>query len=59
MLAGTGLYRRYMEHQRRVHTLALSYAGELSVTVVADPDQVPDLPVPSHALQAELDASTR
>lgn len=95
LLAVTGLYRRHMEHQRRIHTLvsnvrgpdrsltvagvpvaavipisvgeagnltvsfvALSYAGELTVTV-ADPDRVPDLPVLSHALQAELDALTR
>jgi len=42
-----------------VSFVALSYAGEFTVTVVADPDRVPDLPVLSHALQAELDALTR
>jgi hypothetical protein len=36
--------------------VAFSYAGTLSVTVVADPDTVPDLPVLGEALQAELDA---
>jgi hypothetical protein len=35
--------------------LALSYAGTLTVTVVADPDRVPDLPVLGRALQRELD----
>jgi diacylglycerol O-acyltransferase len=38
---------------------ALSYAGELTVTVVADPDRCPDLPVLAAALQAELDTLTR
>ena len=33
----------------------LSYAGTLSITVVADADHVPDLPVLVAALQAELD----
>lgn len=37
---------------------ALSYAGTLSVTVVADPDHVPDLAVLAEALQAELDTLT-
>jgi WS/DGAT/MGAT family acyltransferase len=39
-----------------VHFVALSYAGVLTVTAVADPDHVPDLPVLVSALQAELDA---
>jgi hypothetical protein len=34
---------------------ALSYAGTLTVTMIADPDRVPDLPVLAAALQAELD----
>ncbi|MDX8052339.1 wax ester/triacylglycerol synthase family O-acyltransferase [Lentzea sp. BCCO 10_0798] len=34
---------------------ALSYAGTFTITVVADPDRVPDLPVLTAALQAELD----
>jgi diacylglycerol O-acyltransferase / wax synthase len=37
-----------------VQFVALSYAGTLTVTVVADPDQVPDLAVLTDALQAEL-----
>jgi len=36
---------------------ALSYAGTLSITVVADPDHVPDLPLLAAALQAELAAA--
>jgi WS/DGAT/MGAT family acyltransferase len=35
----------------------LSYAGTLSITVVADPDHVPDLPLLAAALQAELAAA--
>jgi len=38
---------------------ALSYAGTLSITVVADPDHVPDLPLLAAALQAELAADGR
>ena len=34
----------------------LSYAGTLSITIVADPDHVPDLPFLVAALQAELAA---
>jgi diacylglycerol O-acyltransferase / wax synthase len=34
---------------------ALSYADAFTVTVVADPDHVPDLHVLTEALQAELD----
>jgi diacylglycerol O-acyltransferase len=41
-----------------VNFVALSYAGTLTVTVTADPDRVPDLPVLAAALQAELDALT-
>jgi diacylglycerol O-acyltransferase / wax synthase len=36
--------------------VALSYAGTLTVTIVCDPDAVPDMPVLVEALQAELDA---
>jgi diacylglycerol O-acyltransferase / wax synthase len=38
-----------------LHVVALSYAGTLTVTVVADPDRVPDLPTLTAALQSELD----
>ncbi len=37
---------------------ALSYAGVLAVTVVADPDAVAELPDLSAALQTELDSLT-
>jgi WS/DGAT/MGAT family acyltransferase len=37
----------------------LSYAGVLDVTVVADPEHCPDLPVLLQALQHELDELTR
>ena len=37
---------------------ALSYAGRLVVTVVADPGRCPDLPTVAHALQRELDLLT-
>ena len=39
-----------------VSFLALSYAGTLTVTVIADRDAVPDLPDLAAVLQAELDA---
>jgi diacylglycerol O-acyltransferase len=92
VLARLGLYRLYMSHQHRLHTLvsnvrgprgrirvaggpvaeiipfsvgetgnltvqlvALSYADTLTVTVVAEPDRVPDLPFLATVLQAELD----
>nr|MDQ2709679.1 WS/DGAT domain-containing protein [Actinomycetota bacterium] len=95
LITAAGLYRLYLNHQRRLHTLvsnvhgpdrpltlfgasiaaivpvsvaeagnltvnflALSYAGTLTVTVVADPDRVSDLPVLVRALQVELDALT-
>jgi diacylglycerol O-acyltransferase / wax synthase len=95
VFAAAGLYRLYMNHQRRLHTLvsnvhgpdrpltlagapiesvipvsvaeagnltvtfvALSYADTLTVTIIADPDRVPDLPVLTAALQTELDALT-
>jgi len=35
--------------------LALSYAGTLVVSVIADPDRLPDLPILVSALQTELD----
>jgi WS/DGAT/MGAT family acyltransferase len=41
-----------------VSFVVLSYAGILTITVVADPDHVPDLPILTTALQAELDALT-
>lgn len=34
---------------------ALSYASTLTVTVIADPDHLPDLPLLVAALQDELD----
>nr|BFE79283.1 hypothetical protein GCM10020093_018840 [Planobispora longispora] len=37
---------------------ALSYAGTFTVSVLVDPDNVPDLPVLVAALRAELDALT-
>jgi WS/DGAT/MGAT family acyltransferase len=37
---------------------ALSYAGTLVVTVIADPDRCPDLPMLAALLQDELDAVT-
>jgi diacylglycerol O-acyltransferase / wax synthase len=95
-LAGRlGLLRRYMAHQRRMHTMVssihgpdeqvaiggaavvsivplvsaetgnvtvsfdvLSYAGALTITAVADPDAVPDLPDLVGALRSELAALT-
>ena len=94
-IAGLRLYRVYLNHQRRFHTLvsnvkgpnamvsiggvpvrelvgvsvaesgnvavnflALSYAGTLTVTIVAEPNLVPDLPELASLLQAELDALT-
>jgi diacylglycerol O-acyltransferase len=36
----------------------LSYAGTLTITAVADPDHVPDLPILTRALQAELASIT-
>jgi len=41
-----------------VNFVALSYAGSLIVTIVAEPDLVPDLPELASLLQAELDALT-
>lgn len=35
---------------------AISYAGRLAVTVLCDPDRVPDRELLARALQAELDA---
>lgn len=93
--ARLGLLRRYMTHQRRLHTMVssihgpddrisvggstvtsivplavaetgnvrisfdvLSYAGTLTITAVADPDAVPDLPALAAALRAQFDALT-
>jgi WS/DGAT/MGAT family acyltransferase len=93
VLAAAGLYRWYMDHQRRFHSLvsnvpgpdrplsfngapisaivpvgvgdagnvvvsflALSYAGTLTVTVIADPDALPELADVTAVLQAELNA---
>jgi WS/DGAT/MGAT family acyltransferase len=90
--AVAGLYRWYLNHQHRFHTLvsnvpgpdrrlafdglpiseivpvgvgdsgnvvvsflALSYAGTLTVTVIADPDALPQLSDVTAVLQAELD----
>jgi WS/DGAT/MGAT family acyltransferase len=96
LIAAAGLYRRYMNRQRRLHllvsnvpgprepvtlggvpvtaavplgvgeagnltvtALALSYAGTLTVTLIVDPDHVPDLDLLARALQGELDGYTR
>jgi hypothetical protein len=93
LLARAGLYRRYIEHQHRFHTLvsnvpgphdrlafggvpiraivpvsvgdsgnvalsflALSYHDVLTVTLIADPDAVPELSDLAAMVQAELDA---
>jgi WS/DGAT/MGAT family acyltransferase len=42
-----------------VTVLALSYAGALTVTLVADPDRVPELDLLARSLQAELDDLVR
>jgi WS/DGAT/MGAT family acyltransferase len=89
--ARLGLLRRYMTHQRRMHTMVssihgpdehitvgggtvgsivplasaetgnvrisfdvLSYAGTLTITVIADPDAVPDLPGLAATLAKQL-----
>jgi hypothetical protein len=41
-----------------VQFVALSYADQLTVTAVADPEQAPDLDVLVGALQHELDRAT-
>ncbi len=41
-----------------VNFVALSYAGSLTVTIVAEPDHVPDLAELASLLQSELDALT-
>ena len=92
LLARLGLYQRFIERQRLIHTFtsnlrgpaapltifgcpisallplsaatgnvtvafaALSYAGTLAITVVADPDACPDLDVVPAALAAEFTA---
>jgi diacylglycerol O-acyltransferase / wax synthase len=40
------------------YLMGQSYAGTLTITVIADPDHVPDLSVLAAALQAELDMLT-
>ena len=42
----------------RVSFDVLSYAGTLAITVIADPDTVPDLPDLAIALGTELNAMT-
>lgn len=90
LLAATGLYRRFIDRQRLIHTFVtnlrgpesslsfagcpvtsiiplsaatgnvtvsfavLSYAGSLTVTLIADPDTCPDLPELRDALAEEL-----
>lgn len=90
LLARAGLYQRFIERQRLIHTFVtklrgpeeplamfgcpitsiiplgvatgnvtvafavLSYAGTLAVTIIADPDAVPDLPALRQALADEL-----
>jgi hypothetical protein len=39
--------------------VVLSYAGTLTITIVADGDQTPDLPALASALEDELDALVR
>jgi diacylglycerol O-acyltransferase len=92
MLAGSGLFRSFIDHQRMVHTIvtdlrgpdhqlrlaglpiqqviplsvatgnipvafaAASYAGQLTITLVADPDAVPDLALLKRALVDQLAA---
>lgn len=92
LLARVGLYQRFIERQRLIHTFtsnlrgpaepltmfgapitamlplsastgnvtiafaALSYAGALAITVVADPDACPDLDIVPAALAAEFTA---
>ena len=92
LLARLGLYRRFIDGQRLIHTFtsnvrgpaepltligcpitallplsaatgnvtvafaALSYAGTLAITLVADPEACPDLPALREALVAELAA---
>jgi diacylglycerol O-acyltransferase len=94
ILAGTRLFRFFIDHQRIVHTIvtnvrgpdrelrlagvpisrviplsvatgnitvafaALSYAGRLTITLVADPEAVPDLRTLREALQERLSALT-
>jgi hypothetical protein len=64
---GTARHRESTDHvdhpdrgqrgrQRHVTATALSYAGTLTVTLIVDPDRVPDLPALATALQTELDA---
>ena len=95
LLARLGLYRRFINRQRLIHTFssnlrgpatplvmagcpvtavlplsattgnvtvafaALSYAGTLAITIVADPDACPDLPALRAALVAELHVISR
>jgi hypothetical protein len=92
ILAGTRLFRSFIDHQRMVHTIvtnvrgpdhqlrlagmpirqviplsvatgnltvafaAASYAGRLTITVVADPEAVPDLAILKQALVEQLAA---
>ncbi|GAB2862001.1 wax ester/triacylglycerol synthase domain-containing protein [Lentzea nigeriaca] len=94
-LAALGVYRWYMNHQRRMHTLVshvrgpadpitfsgwpirsavpigslgagnvtvyfdvFTYAGTVTITVIADLDRFPDLDVLTRAVRAELDRIT-
>lgn len=90
LLASAGLYRRFIDRQRLIHTFVsnlhgpegrltflgcpitsiiplssstgnvtvsfavLSYAGELTITLIADPATCPDLPTLRDALQSQL-----
>lgn len=92
LLARTGLYRRFIDSQRMIHTFVtnvrgpeaglrlagrpitaivplslatgnvtvafavLSYAGEVVITLVADPEAVPDLDLLKGALATELES---
>lgn len=94
LLSGLGLYQRFIDHQRLIHTFVtnlvgpqrplrlgghpileiiplataggnvtvsfavLSYAGRLTITLIADPETCPDLGDLQEGLKRELDAVT-
>ncbi len=95
LLAAVGLYRRFVDGQRLIHTFVsnvhgpdrtlglvgcpitgivplsmaggnvtvsfavLSYAGRLAITVIADPDTCPELPLLRQTLEEELSSMCR
>ncbi len=44
--------------KEKIDASGISYAGRMTITVIADPDACPDLPALHSALQAELDQLT-